>query len=153
MTPGVDFFRVDRSGATKRRLAFAGILVAVGATTIGAHLVTRLSSELAHVVSLVGGLVMVTGLLTGFGTMALMLFENVYLLVKQEGVLLHDNGKETLLRWDTIVTTSHRDGYVVMKRKDATDVRWYAGSAAGDVAKRLEDARMKAIHGLPPVAS
>lgn len=148
MTPGVDFFRVDRSAATKRRLTVAGILVTLGATTAGAHLVTRLPSGFAHLVSLVGGIVMVSGLLTGFGTMALQLLENVYLLIKEEGVLLHDNGEDTLVPWDDITSISRRDGLVVMKRKDGTDVEWFAGKGAPDLAKRLEDARMKGLHGL-----
>jgi hypothetical protein len=148
VTPAVDFFRVDRSGATKRRLGFAGILVAIGSTAIGAHLVTRLPADLAHLVALGGGLVMVTGLLTGFGTMALMLFENVYLLIKDDGVLLHDNGKETTIPWDALDAAERREGFVVLKRRDAAALEWFAGRAAPDVAKRVDEARRKAIHGL-----
>jgi hypothetical protein len=96
---------------------------------------------------------MVTGLLTGFGTMALMLFENVYLQIKEEGIVLHDNGKETTIPWDTLEAAERREGFVVLKRKNASALEWFAGSAAADVAKRVDEARRKAVHGLHPPRS
>lgn len=152
MTPGVDFFRVDRSGATRRRLIFAGVLVACGSTTIGAHLVTRLPSGLAHLISLGGGLVMITGLLTGFGTMALMLFEDVYLLIQEDGLVVHDNGKETTVPWESLATVETREGFVVFGRDGEAKLEWFAGRGAQDLARRVNEARRKGVHGLQPIS-
>jgi len=149
-TAGVDFFRVDRSGATKRLLVVAGVLVAGGATLIGAHLVSRLGPEIGHLVSLTGGLIVVVGLILGFGAMAMLLFENVYLLIGEEGVLLHDNGKETKIDWTDLERTAldAAAGVIVLHRKEAPPVRWFAGTNVKDVQDRVDDARRKALHGL-----
>lgn len=149
-TAGVDFFRVDRSGATRRLLIVAGALVSIGATSIGAHLVSRVSADVAHVVSLVGGLVVLVGLILGFGAMAMLLFENVYLLIEQEGVRCHENGKETVLAWADLagVSADAPAGVVVFARNEAPPVRWFAGKNAKELAARLDEARRKALHGL-----
>jgi hypothetical protein len=146
----VDFFRVDRSGATRKLLIVAGILVATGMTSIGAHLVHRLGPDFAHMVSLVGGLLLAVGLILGFGAMAMLLFENVYLLIREQGVLCHENGKETEILWADLVSVSHEEktGIVVFERRGAEALRWFAGSIAKTVRERVEDAKRKAMHGL-----
>lgn len=157
-TPGVDFFRIDRSGPTRRLLAIAGTLVTVGATAIGAHLVHRISPDLGHVVSLAGGVTVVAGLVLGFGAMAMVVFENVYLLIREDGLVCHDNGKETTIVWDALerVVAERGTGFVVFERSDGAPVRWFAGSSAAILRGRVEDARRKALHGLlrsdPPAA-
>ena len=128
-TAGVDFFRVDRSGATRRLLVIAGAMVMGGATSIGAHLVSRLTADVAQTISFVGGLVVIGGLILGFGAMAMLLFENVYLLIREEGLLLHDNGKETRIDWGDLDATAVEDaaGILVLHRKGAEPVRWRTG--------------------------
>jgi hypothetical protein len=154
-TAGVDFFRVDRSGATKRLLIVAGTLVAVGATSIGAHLVRRLGPSLGRLVSLLGGLTVVAGLILGFGAMAMLLFENVYLLLREDGVLCHENGKETVVAWSDLedVTLEEATGVVVFQRKGAAPLRWYAGANAKELHGKVEGARRKVLHGIPTVLS
>lgn len=150
-TPGVDFFRVDRSGSVRRLLVLAGTLVLVGSSLIGAHLVSRLEESLGHLVSLAGGLITVTGLILGFGAMAMLLFENVYLLIKDEGVLLHENGKETSIAWaelDGVRVDPGTPGFLVFERRGTTSFRWFSGKSAKQVCVRVEDARRKAMHGL-----
>jgi hypothetical protein len=149
-TAGVDFFRVDRSGATKRLLIIAGTLVAVGATSIGAHLVSRLGQNLGRLVSLIGGLTVISGLILGFGAMAMLLFENVYLLIREDGVLCHENGKETTIAWGDLekVTLDGATGFVVFERTSAPPLRWFAGANAKALHGHIEDAKRKALHGL-----
>jgi len=149
-TAGVDFFRVDRSGATKRLLAVAGLLVLVGMTTIGAHLVRRLPADLAHTVTLAGGLTLASGLILGFGAMAMLLFENVYLLIREEGLLLHENGKEISIPWSDLESTEldREPGFLRFSRAGGEPVRWFAGNVAKDVHAKIEAARRKALHGL-----
>jgi hypothetical protein len=151
-TAGVDFFRVDRSGSTRRLLIIAGVLVLDGVTLIGAHVVNRLGPDLAHAVSLVGGLTVVVGLITGFGAMAMLLFENVYLLIREDGLLCHDNGKETTIVWADVEKVSldrATPGFVVIARRDAEPLRWFAGTkSAKAVCDRIEEAKRKALHGL-----
>jgi hypothetical protein len=149
-TAGIDFFRVDRSGATKRLLAVAGVLVSTGMTSIGAHLVHRISAETAHTITLVGGLLLAVGLILGFGAMAMLLFENVYLLIRVDGVLCHENGKETTIPWADLdeIRLDGEPGVVVFVRKAEGPVRWFAGRTAKEIHDRVADAKRKALHGL-----
>lgn len=149
-TPDVDFFRIDRSGPTRRLLAIAGTLVTVGATAIGAHLVQRIGADLGHVVSLAGGLTVVVGLILGFGAMAMLVFENVYVLLREDGLVCHDNGKETTIAWDDLqrIVIEERTGFVVFERGEGPPLRWFAGKSATVLRTKAEDARRKAIHGL-----
>ena len=149
-TAGVDFFRVDRSGSTRRLLVLAGLLVTSGATSIGAHLVRRIDPEVGHLVSLAGGLVVVLGLILGFGAMAMLLFENVYLLIRDEGLVCHENGKETTIAWSELsgVTLDAQPGFVVLERGDEEPLRWFAGSSAPDVQARIKESKRKGLHGL-----
>lgn len=122
-------------------------------TLIGAHLVSRLSPDLAHLVSLTGGLAVVVGLITGFGSMAMILMENVYLLLDEEGILLHENGKETKISWTDLegVSVARDEPHVLLfvcRRDDANARRWFAGRNAKDIHQKIEEARRKAAHGL-----
>lgn len=149
-TPGVDFFRVDRSRRTRTLLTVAVVLVAIGASTIGAHLVHRIRSDVGHLISLAGGLTMLIGLVTGFGTMAVMLFENVYLHIEEAHLLFHVNGKDIPIPWDDLagVDLPDGDGLVVLRRKKGEPVHFHAGGDARNVATRVEEASRKAAHGL-----
>jgi hypothetical protein len=157
-TPGIDFFRVDRSGPTRRLLVAAVLMVTCGATAVGAHLVKRLPVDVSHTVSLVGGITMIAGLVMAFGAMAMILFENVYLAIEDEGLLLHDDGRDTRIPWEKLVEV-HVDpkGFVELRRADHPALRWFAGKSSKDVAARLLEAKRKAAHGLlragstPPV--
>ena len=157
-TPGVDFFRVDRSGSTKRLLFVACVLVLVGSSTIGAHLISRLTPTVGHLISLGGGLVLLAGLVLGFGAMAMMLFENAYLLIREDGVVLHENGKETVIGWADLERTrldAGQAGWVLFEQraaepneKEPKKVRWFAGGPAKVIADKVTEARRKALHGL-----
>jgi hypothetical protein len=152
-TAGVDFFRIDRARSVKRLLAVAITLVLVGSTSIGAHLVSRVDEGLAHLISLVGGTLLLGGLVLGFGAMAMLLFENVYLVIQEAGLLLHDNGKEMQIPWADLEAVKVDEGYVVLERKDAEAVRWFAGKTAKDISAKVDDARRKALHGLLKASS
>jgi hypothetical protein len=159
-TPGVDFFRIDRSGPTKRVLIVSGFMVSGGATVVGAHLVNRLPADVSHLISLVGGICVIGGLVLGFGTLAMMLFENVYLSIRDEGLLVHDSGRETTIAWDELTkVVVDAKGVIELRRDKKEPVRWFAGKTAKDVAARIQEAKRKAAHGLlktgsnPPSAS
>jgi hypothetical protein len=159
VTPGVDFFRIDRSGPTKRLLIVAGFMVSGGATVIGAHLMHRLPADVSHVISLAGGVSVIAGLVTAFGSMAMMLFENVYLSIRDDGLLVHDNGKETTILWDDLTKVGvDAKGFIELRHKKSV-LRWFAGTTAKDMAAKIEEAKRKAAHGLlrtgsnPPAAT
>jgi hypothetical protein len=144
-------------------LVVAGVLVTLGASTVGAHLMHRLGSSGA-VVSLAGGAVLLAGLVLGFGTMAQMLFEDVYLKIEEAGLLVHENGRETRIAWESLERVDGRgdDGLVVIQPAGTDPMRFFAGKTAGDVAAKIEEAKRKAAHGLlsrgrassgPPAAS
>jgi hypothetical protein len=148
-THGVDFFRIDRATATKRLLVVAVAMVTLGASSAAAHLVTRLDEGTAHAISLAGGVTLLAGLVLGFGAMAMMLFENVYLVFEEEGVLLHENGRDTRVAWLDLEGVDVDGTYVVLRRKEGEAVRWLAGQPARDIREKVDAARRKAIHGLP----
>jgi hypothetical protein len=152
-TSGIDFFRVDRSTATRRLLAIAGVLVALGAIPIGAHLMHRIGEHLGHVLSLAGGAFVLSGLILGFGAMAMMIFEDVYVLLREDAVVLHDNGKETTIPWADLAAVSlHQDrGFLMFERVEGEAVRWFVGDGAEALGPRIETARLRALHGLSPV--
>jgi hypothetical protein len=147
-TAGVDFFRVNRSASTRWLLIVAASLVTGGAIAIGAHLVHRIAADVGHLVSLVGGVATIAGLVLGFGTMAMMLFENVYLTIEVERVLVHDNGRETPIAWDDLDGVDVEKGLVVLRRANGEPVRFHAGGASKDIARRIQEAKRKAAHGL-----
>jgi hypothetical protein len=149
-TPGIDFFRLDRGRPTRRLLAVASILTGVGGSVVGAHLVHRLDVTHAAWLSLAGGLTLMSGLLVGFGTLVKLLLENIWLAIRQDGVVLHDNGEETVLAWDDLARIDvEPGGHLVLARASAEPVRWYVGRSAQDIAARITEARRKAVHGLP----
>ena len=153
-TAGVDFFRVDRARSVKRVLAVAIVMVTGGSSTIGAHLVTAIDPSTAHLISLGGGATLLAGLVLGFGAMAMLLFENVYMVIQESGLLMHDNGKETKIPWSDLESVKvDKEGYVVLERKDAETIRWFAGKTAKDVSAKVDDARRKALHGLLKASS
>lgn len=149
-TPGVDFFRLDRGRPTKRLLTLAGLFVATGGTVVGAHLMHRLSSSDGALLSLAGGITLMIGLLVGFGTMAMFLFENIWVALRDEGLVLHDNGEETVIAWaDLGDVTIDEGGVLVLGRAEKEAVRWYAGGSAKTIAARIDEARRRGKHGLP----
>jgi hypothetical protein len=129
-------------------LVVAGVLVSGGMFLIGAHLVSRLEAGSSHTITLIGGLMLATGLITGFGAMAMMLFENVYLQIKKDGVLLHENGKETEIAWTDLESVEHETTFVVLRRASGEPIRWFAGNDAAHVRTQVDEAKRKAAHGL-----
>jgi hypothetical protein len=162
-TPGVDFFRIDRSGATSRLLLIGGLLVTCGATAVGAHLVHRLPEGLSRLISLVGAAAVLGGLVLTFGSLAMMMFEDIYLSIRDDGLFVHENGKETTIPWEELseVAVDTKSGVVVLHGgADKEVVRWHAGKTAKHVAARIEEAKRKAVLGLlrtgstrPPASS
>ena len=143
-TPGVDFFRVDRSRPTRRVLAFGVTMVAMGGGMIGTHLMHRLSDRVGHWVTVGGGMMLLAGLVMGFGTLAAMLFENVYVSLEDKRVLLHENGREAEIAWDDVESAVANEGIVVVKKKAAdTELVFHAGRAATDIAAKIEEKRRK----------
>jgi hypothetical protein len=102
---------------------------------------------------------MIAGLVMAFGAMAMILFENVYLAIKDEGLLLHDDGHDTMIPWEELVDVRvDSKGFVELRRADQQALRWFAGPSSKDVAARVVEAKRKAAHGLlragstPPAA-
>jgi hypothetical protein len=149
-TPGVDFFRIDRSGATARLLVVGALLVTCGAVAVGAHLVHRLPVDVSRSISLAGAASVLGGLVLAFGSLAMMMFENIYLVIRDEGLLVHEDGKETSIAWADLsaVVVDGQKGLVLLHRQGGPPLEWHAGRTAKHVAARIEDARRKAPHGL-----
>ncbi|MCA9586298.1 MAG: hypothetical protein KC657_13155 [Myxococcales bacterium] len=150
-----EYFRVDRSGGTRRVLAFAACLIAVGATAVGATFVRRVSEVLGQIIALGGGLCVLGGLVIGFGSMAAVVMENAYLALTRRGVVLHTDADERCITWDALKTArADRDaGIVELELDDGELVAWFAGPVCDDIAKRVAEAHRRAIHRLPLTSS
>ena len=85
-----------------------------------------------------------------FGALAMMLFENIYLSIRADGLLLHENGRETTVLWDDLTkVVADPKGFIELGRSgNAEALRWFAGKGAKDMAVRIEEAKRKAAHGL-----
>lgn len=142
-TPGKDFFRVDRSRPTVRVLLFGAALVTTGAGMIGSHLMHRVADPIGHWVTVVGGMLLLGGLVTGFGTLAAMLFENVYVKLEEKHVLLHENGREETIGWGDVTSARAESGMVTVTGRSA-EIHFHAGRAAADIAAKIEEKRRKA---------
>jgi len=129
---------------------FGTIMVALGVSSVGAHLIKRLPESASHTISLVGGATMLVGLVMAFGALAMMLFENVYIAIENERLLFHDNGKEMAVKWDVLegIEVESKTGILVVKRTEGAALRWYAGKPAADIAGKVREAKRKAMHGL-----
>lgn len=148
MTPGVDFFRVHRGAPVKRRVYLASVLVAIGGTVVGAHLMHRLGGA-GRYWSLAGGITLLAGLLLGFGTLALLLFDNVWLAIRDAGIVLHDDEEERVIGWEDLGdVTAESDGTLVFGRREAEAVRFYGGRDAPVIVSRVEAARRRGRLGL-----
>lgn len=125
-------------------------MVALGVSSVGAHLIRRLPESASHTISLVGGATMLVGLVMAFGALAMMLFENVYISIENERLLFHDNGKEMAVTWDVFegIDVEPKTGILVVKRTEGAALRWYAGRPAADIAAKVREAKRKAMHGL-----
>ena len=153
-TPGVDFFRVDRSRSTKRLLTTAAALIALGATSMGAHLVHRITPAMGGIISLAGGVLTLAGLVLGFGTMAMMLFEDIYLHIREDGLVVHRNGQDMRVPWDDLAGVDvDADRGLLRVRAKAGDLDFFAGAAAPSVASRIQEAKRKASLGILAISS
>ena len=143
-----EYFRVDRARSTRRNLVLGASMVAMGASAVGSAFMHTLDPQLAHAVAFFGGVVLFVGLLLGFGTMVATLLENAYLGMREDGIVLHDDERETLLGWNDVVRIEHRKGAVVIAEASGREQIFYAGSGAKHVADRIELVRKRAALGL-----
>jgi hypothetical protein len=150
-----EYFRVDRSGGTRRVLAFAASLITVGATAVGATFVRRLAEVTGHVIAFGGGLCVLAGLVLGFGSMAAVVMENAYLALTRRGLVLHTDADERRIAWDTLKTAraDRGAGMVELELDDGELVTWFAGPVCDDIAKRVSEAHRRALHRLPLTTS
>lgn len=110
----------------------------------------RFTPHVGHLVSLAGSVVMLAGLFLGFGTMARMLFEDVYLAIREGGLLVHENGTDLEVSWDDLagVDVDLDRGQLAVCKKSGERLVFHGGQSAPDIAARIEEAKRKAAYGL-----
>lgn len=144
----LEWFRVDQSRRTRWRLAVSAVLVASGASLAGAHLVHRLGTSTQLPLSLVGAALTLTGLVIGFGSMALLMFEDSYVGVCREGIVVHHNDHEERVAWSELHRCEALGEDLIVHRHADAPVSWRAGPAAQRIATELEQRKAKGLLGI-----
>jgi hypothetical protein len=144
----LEWYRVDRT--PRRTLAAAVILVALGATGIGAAFVSRLGDWASHAIALVSAGVMFAGVAVAVGTAWAVIQEDMYLAVRRDAVVLHwSREREETIPWGDIASiVAAADGATLTIATAGETHEWEMRSGAPELAARLVDLRKKAAHGL-----
>jgi hypothetical protein len=148
----LSFVRVTRARGTSWLLSVGATFTSIGGFMIGAAFVKRLDDHFRTLASLGGAAILIFGLVTAFSGLAALLMHDVYIAIREDGVILHANKDETFLPWSTIarVRLGEDARSVHFDTKDDADGPaggWIVGGEAGELVDRLEQLRRKAALG------
>lgn len=146
-----EFFRVDTTGQVRRTLVPAVSLLTLGPPMVLYSAALRKFPG-SHLMGTLGAALMIAGLVIGFAGIAVMLLEDRFVAVAQDGLVVHlSASNETFFAWDDIASI-HAEGaelVLVPKGKDAQRVP-FTKKSAQVVAERLDDWRRKSAWNLAP---
>jgi head-tail adaptor len=149
----LEWFRLDRAGGTRWLLGLGSLGVFLGAGLLGGAFLTHTTEALRNV-STVGGALLLFGLFTAFGGMALLLANDDYLAVRADGILLHRASGDVLVTWESLRKVRADARALVLERReeDASETtettmrieERYTGATRVELAAHLEALRRKA---------
>jgi hypothetical protein len=148
----LEWFRVDRSRSTGWLLAGGVALVFVGALLVAAGFATHDLSGRLHAVTLVGAGLLVTGLVTAFGGLTVLLAHDEYLAVRVDGVFLHRTSGDTLFQWTELTSVAYDPearAIIFQSRGEPPAVLrdHYSRAASSELARYLDELRRKTTLG------
>lgn len=152
----IEYFRVDRSKKTRRLLTLGAISIALGVSGIAANFFRPLARDISGNITFAGVVLLIFGLVTSFGSMALLAIEDNYVVVRVDALVLHRDGDERVVPWDDIDRIAAEDAELLVCQKRGDAVRWFMGGTASTIAEHLERRRSQAALGMlrpstPPV--
>ena len=136
-----------------RALAAGVASMSLGALVVGTSLLARATLEVRAIAAIVGFVAVAGGpLVTALG-LRKPLMEELYLAMRDDGVLLHFEGPEMMLPWDSIERVAYDDAQctVCLQLRSGEAVRVqrdFAGITGDALARRLDDCRRKARFNL-----
>lgn len=146
----IEFYRVDSAAAVRRFLIPAVLLLTVGPPLI-LFSATMKQMPGHGAFGFLGAALMMSGLVTGFGGIATLLFDDRYVAVAERGLVVHLGKEETFYAWDDLGPIACEGGALVLSPKDAAAVSIpFSKGRIDAIAARLEDWRRKSAWNLEP---
>jgi hypothetical protein len=147
----LEWFRVDRSRATRRFLWLGGGLVFTGAGLVGAAFLTHEARSALHVIALPGAAMIVSGLAMTISGLVSILARDEYLAVRADGLLFHGAEEDEVHAWPDIDRVAYDADAATwsVRRVDGTTRVVTVGYTASPraLAEHLEQLRSKAKLG------
>ncbi len=145
-----EFFRVDQVASFRRVLLPAVLLLTVGPPLI-LFSATMKQVRGHEVLGFLGALLTLLGLLTGFVGTGLLLGDDRYVGVRDDGLVVHIGREETFHPWEALSAIRGEDGDLVIELTQGARVRLPFGKKdLPHVVERLEDWRRKSAWNLAP---
>jgi hypothetical protein len=144
-----EWYRVDRSSAIKRALGASAVLMATGSLVVGLSLLATRSPALRVVAAVVGFVSIAGGPILAFLGLRGPLVEELYLAMRDDGLVLHFEAPEVVIPWEAIERIAYDGarGSVRLRLRSGDDVevaRTFSGIATDALARKLDDCRRKA---------
>jgi hypothetical protein len=147
----LDWFRAEPVSRTKFLLISGTVFVFLGSPTLGAAFIHTLPESTRTSVGMLGAVMLLTGLFTAFGGLAMLLSHDDYLAIRLDGVVLHKSKSETILRWgdlNRVVLDDRKTSLVFMLTRPDMTTSWHIGTTAPALALHLDDLRRKGTSGI-----
>ncbi len=147
----LEFYRADQSGAVRRILLPALLLLTVGPPLV---LVSATMKQTAHheVLGFLGALLMMLGLVIGFSGIASLLLDDRYLAVVEDGLIVHVTKEDVFYAWaDLEHVRCEGSALVLLPRNTSEPVLVpFSKRTIAEIAVRLEEWRRKSAWNLAP---
>ena len=146
----LEFFRVDQSKAVRRFLIPAVLLLTVGPPLI-LFSATMKQIRGHGVLGFIGAALMMCGLVTGFGGIATLIFDDRYLAVTERGLVIHLGQDDTFHAWEDLVAIRAAGDALVLEQKSGPPISVpFPSATLAQIADRLDDWRRKSAWNLAP---
>ncbi len=145
----IEWYRIDRTESMRRVLIAAGGAMATGSFVVGLSFLTRQPEGMRIVAAVIGFVCVVMGPLIAIVGLRGSLIEDLYLVVRVDGMVIHLEAPETMVSWHDIERIVHDPvaQAVVLRMRSGEQSRLtrpFAGITMEALARRLDECRRKA---------
>jgi hypothetical protein len=148
-TAVIEWYRVDRSQGMRRALLAAAGAMATGSLVVGLSFLTRQPPSMRIAAAVVGFVAVVAGPLIAILGLRRSLTEDLYVVLRADGVVLHLEEPETVMPWESIARVRHDPAaravvFTLRSGELQTLTTPFAGITTEALARRLDECRRKA---------